>query len=153
MICVGICIAGLFGIWSVTEQYKQSNPINKLYDLSLDISLADEQILSCYNTIKTDTDIDMDQNCKLVAWFIATELNIIYESKKYNKVPMSSDNYYTNAISILDADKQSFINATLTNNYYYYASSLFIVTKKPEMVKKNLVPGLVDVMKKGKFNF
>ena len=153
IICVGLCIAGILGIWAVAEKYKQANPINKLYDLSLDISLSNEPIIACYNTIKTDIDIETDQNCKLVAWFIATELNIIYESKKYNNIPMNTDNYYANAISVLDADKQKFINDALSNNYYYYASSIFIVTKKPNMVKQNLVQGLVDVMKKGKFDF
>ena len=138
----------------VTRIYTDRHPINKMYDLSLIVAADIQGIESCYQVIKFDTEsVDENPACIRVAGYIATELNIIYESKKFDRVPMGSTGYYGTTLTILPDSKRSFIERNMTNNYYYYATSLYIATRCPSMVKKHMFDGLKNVMKTGKFDF
>jgi len=138
----------------LSYRYYTNHPINKMYMLAIDISKNELEIIDCYQIIKNDTEnvIDSDQ-CKLVSKYIATELNIIYESKLYDKNGMSNKNYYASALSILPEKKRTFIESNMTNNYYYYATSLYIASRCPDMVKKYMNEDLKHVMRNGKFDF
>ena len=137
-----------------TRNYTDRHPINKMYDLSLIVAVDTQGIESCYQIIKYDTEsVDRNPACIRVAKYIASELNIIYESKIYDRVPMVSGGYYATALNILPIDEQKFIERNMTNNYYYYATSLYIATRCPSLVKKYMSNDLKSVMKTGKFDF
>lgn len=150
-----VCVLMAVVIMAIaTRNYTNKHPINKMYDLSLVVSVDSNGIESCYQAIKFDNEsVDKNPACIRVAEYIATELNVIYESKIYDRVPMDRDKYYGNALTILPIDKQAFIERNMTNNYYYYATSLYIATRCPSLVKKYMSNDLKSVMKTGKFDF
>ena len=154
IIVVFVLLVSIVVMAIATRNYTDRHPINKMYDLSLIVSVDTNGIKSCYQVIKIDTDsVDKNPACIRVAEYIASELNIIYESKVYDRVPMNSNGYYGTALSILPIDEQTFIERNMTNNYYYYATSLYIATRCPSLVKKYMSNDLKSVMKTGKFDF